>query len=457
MARSAHEVAWIVGEPPGRRITVSCDAERIAIAVDGEPSLVLPAAVRASRGRHVVPIAGRSYEVRWALGPLRRGPEALVLLEDGRAIASSGTSDAIAHTLRPDFDARRAARVWTAAATIGLGMLVGIASVFGVLRSRTADASTSFESVTGEHALELVRLAKRNSVMVVAEGPTGGQKGSGFVLRRFDDIVVVATNAHVVLDDASQPLARFGVRALGSDWISAYPFWFRNEFPRIDLALLVVRDPEHRLGQEARIASEARPGQYVTCIGNPRGEEFLSSQGHVLGPADEGGLVQHDCLTDKGSSGGPVFDAHGNVVGIHTYGTPDGARYAIDLSRWLSDVTFARFSVDAARDWQESGSFVDAGSTVVLVAAGAWKVDGPARAPVDPSLPTSSLLCRAGQQQRPVEVATRWKGTGAGTPVIAVIDAKASATVSCRANDAGGSNAGSLDVLLASFRKTASR
>ena len=62
----------------------------------------------------------------------------------------------------------------------------------------------------------------------------------------------------------------------------------------------------------------------VVAIGNPLGLSFSVSSGVVSGlgrtaKTDEGtfaGLIQFDASVNPGSSGGPLLDAKGNVIGI---------------------------------------------------------------------------------------------------------------------------------------------
>src|SRR5207253_2170756 len=66
-------------------------------------------------------------------------------------------------------------------------------------------------------------------------------------------------------------------------------------------------------------ASELHMGESVTTIGCPLGFEFSVTSGVVssLRDSDLGyPLVQTDVPVNPGSSGGPLFDSRGRVVGI---------------------------------------------------------------------------------------------------------------------------------------------
>jgi serine protease Do len=91
-----------------------------------------------------------------------------------------------------------------------------------------------------------------------------------------------------------------------------------------DLALLRLRNaprglPVARLGDSKRL----HPGDWVLAVGNPFGLSSSVSHGVVSavarqlgGPYDE--FIQTDAALNPGSSGGPLFDMRGEVVGIAT-------------------------------------------------------------------------------------------------------------------------------------------
>jgi S1-C subfamily serine protease len=126
---------------------------------------------------------------------------------------------------------------------------------------------------------------------------------------------VVLTNAHVVDGARSIEISGFSGRA------SAQPIIIDE---RNDLALIRIQG---NFGQPTVSFREAGVllGEHAHAIGYPlsgllgRGPQFTSGAvSNLLGPRDDGRLLQITCPIQPGSSGGPVFDEYGNIMAIVT-------------------------------------------------------------------------------------------------------------------------------------------
>ncbi len=137
--------------------------------------------------------------------------------------------------------------------------------------------------------------------------------GSGFLIDADGHIV---TNDHVVGDAKEirvrlQDGSRHDARLIGSD-------------PRTDLALMKIdagkRLPFLRFGDSDRI----RTGDWVMTVGNPFGlggtvtAGIVSARGRDLPGGTLVDFLQIDAPINRGSSGGPSFNADGDVIGVNT-------------------------------------------------------------------------------------------------------------------------------------------
>jgi serine protease Do len=90
------------------------------------------------------------------------------------------------------------------------------------------------------------------------------------------------------------------------------------------------------------VASEVRVGQWVLAIGNPYGLDgtvsfgIVSAKGRNLEIPDLiNDFIQTDAMIDRGSSGGPLVDLEGRVVGINSRGQGRGIGFTIPIDTVL--------------------------------------------------------------------------------------------------------------------------
>jgi serine protease Do len=100
---------------------------------------------------------------------------------------------------------------------------------------------------------------------------------------------------------------------------------------RLDVAVLQLENAPHDLPAAALGGSDAmRVGEYVVAIGNPFGlgntvtMGIVSAKGRTIGAGPYDDFIQTDASINPGNSGGPLFNLHGQVVGINTAINPNG-------------------------------------------------------------------------------------------------------------------------------------
>ncbi len=180
--------------------------------------------------------------------------------------------------------------------------------------------------------------------------PRASGQGSGFIV---SENGLILTNAHVV-GNAEEVVVRMTDRR-------EYPAKVMGFDERTDVAVLKIDAsdlPTVKLGNP----NSLKPGQWVAAIGSPFGFEntvtvgVVSAKGRSL-PSD--GIVpfiQTDVAVNPGNSGGPLFNAAGEVVGINSQifsrtGGYQGLSFAIpiDLALQIQDQIIETGEVKHAR------------------------------------------------------------------------------------------------------------
>jgi hypothetical protein len=155
------------------------------------------------------------------------------------------------------------------------------------------------------------------SVIVVenfnADGERAGQ-GSGYV-HSSDGIII--TNYHVIRGASSLTVRIPAKEPFHIDSVLAYSI-------EHDLAALQVSASLPALVTEA--LEPVKVGDRVIAIGAPLGLESTVSEGIVSAIRDAGGtqIIQTTASISPGSSGGPLFNEYGKVIGLTTARMRDG-------------------------------------------------------------------------------------------------------------------------------------
>ncbi|MEM7410374.1 MAG: trypsin-like peptidase domain-containing protein [Myxococcota bacterium] len=151
--------------------------------------------------------------------------------------------------------------------------------------------------------------------------------GSGVIVREDGAIL---TNDHVVNDAEKITVSIPGRKR-------KYPARLVGTDRQTDIALLQIQSDEPF---PAAVLSEedVRVGQWVLAIGNPYGLDgtvslgIVSAKGRNLEIPDLlNDFIQTDAMIDRGSSGGPLVDLAGRVVGINSRGQGRGIGFTIPI------------------------------------------------------------------------------------------------------------------------------
>lgn len=138
-------------------------------------------------------------------------------------------------------------------------------------------------------------------------------QGSGFYVSS-DGYVV--TNNHVVeggkdITVVQSDGAELKAKLIGRD-------------PKTDLALIKVDAKSPKPYVAFGDSDKLRVGDWVLAVGNPFGlggtvtSGIVSARGREIGAGPYDDFLQIDASINRGNSGGPTFDVHGNVMGVNT-------------------------------------------------------------------------------------------------------------------------------------------
>ena len=182
----------------------------------------------------------------------------------------------------------------------------------------TTAVDTSQELTTAEIYAKYVSSCVGITVDIVStnifgQTVTGAAAGSGFVITEDGYIL---TNYHVI-DGANSIKVTFSD---GKEYTATYV----GGQERNDIAVIKVEATGLTpvvIGK----SSDMLVGEQVTTIGNPLGELTFSETTGIISALDriitmsdgtQMNMIQTDCAINSGNSGGPLFNSHGEVIGI---------------------------------------------------------------------------------------------------------------------------------------------
>jgi S1-C subfamily serine protease len=231
---------------------------------------------------------------------------------------------------------------------VGIGAILGGAAADGLLRSRPVVAqgpplpavptgflaeneksnvqalSDRFQAVIGQTSPSVVSVdaVKPPTNDPTAKGKVVEESGSGVLVKfRGQSGVFVITNNHVV---GAAELSKIFVTLADGRILQPSRIWAD---PESDITLLRL-DDESLPTAELADSDKVRRGQWVLAFGSPFGLNQTVTHG-IISATDRGQInlgstirikefLQTDAAINPGSSGGPLVDLEGRVVGINT-------------------------------------------------------------------------------------------------------------------------------------------
>ncbi|MCK9522926.1 MAG: FHA domain-containing protein [Proteobacteria bacterium] len=334
----------------GDQIRLCEDGPSAVIALEGDAPITAPDIAKAPHSNPVPAPAPSSGERQSRL----YGQRTLGLLIQ-RALESAGLLQQKTGTSKPTAyfeamledkvaDARRYSRLLLLLLGIALALILVIATLL-VLRYRSVTIHQTTQYVTETAAGGSVASGNRHHIFVMAgvpNDPTLPRTPMGFCTAFAIGPDLLATNAHCVLT-ASRDFAGIEVRMNGMPHHAHrvvqmhYHPHYRAEVLSPDVALIRI---DGKLNAWARLATTAElqqigPGVPVFLYGFPgrlnnlvspeatfvRGEiGRLTTFAHTVAGFADNTLLQHSAFVSQGTSGSPMFNAAGSVIGINAGG-----------------------------------------------------------------------------------------------------------------------------------------
>jgi putative serine protease PepD len=195
----------------------------------------------------------------------------------------------------------------------------GAASLADVGQTTSQNVPVKSSTVDNPDWTAVTSAVQESVVAIQVESQGGGAEGSGVVL---DSEGHVLTNNHVVADAQKVQVTLSDGRVYEADIVGTDP--------TTDLAVVKLSDPPSDL-KPAKFgdSSDVVVGEPVMALGNPLGLANTATTGivsaldrPVTASAEDGSdqvvtnAIQIDAAVNPGNSGGPLFNASGEVIGI---------------------------------------------------------------------------------------------------------------------------------------------
>jgi serine protease Do len=255
--------------------------------------------------------------------------------------------------------------------TVGCGTITGLTAL-GTVGSAAATKAITHASGYGiQSPHSIIKKVMPSVVTIIAEvqrkGPNDGrrspqrflkpgersqrpqqepvspfQSGSGFVIHEDGTVI---TNFHVIANVVRYSETCHGelcidgtLHVMFSD-DSIYEAEVFNYDKVSDIAILKIVNDEKKIFPAVEWGSKPKLGGHAIIIGSPIGLDFSVSFG-IVSAIDRiipkaappfVPFIQTDASMNRGNSGGPLFDADGDVVGINTLILTPPSREGVDL------------------------------------------------------------------------------------------------------------------------------
>lgn len=186
-------------------------------------------------------------------------------------------------------------------------LIITVSSVIGITTDNTVYSKEN--NIRNEEFENITVYEKINPAIVLVEAqlPEGISSGTGCIINKSG---IILTSSHVIDRSSYIEVTTSKGEIYKADVI-------KSDRTNEDLALLKI-NPKKTLPATITLgdSSLVKVGQRVLAIGNPFGFNGTLTTGIVSRIDYERNKIQTDAAINPGSSGGPILNANGEVIGI---------------------------------------------------------------------------------------------------------------------------------------------
>lgn len=188
------------------------------------------------------------------------------------------------------------------------------------VRAQAAIEEARIKAEAGNNGAEIFEKCKDGVLEINCRGKKSAWSGSGYVVSYKGYAI---TNAHVAADEDGQPCENIVVKICGYNVRANVIALADNKAGNgdgVDLALIKLMEmPTGVKALPLGDFDKVRTGEQIYVIGNSLGMGTCITSG-IVSDKNRNGLLMYDCATNPGNSGGPVFNAKGEIIGTHVAG-----------------------------------------------------------------------------------------------------------------------------------------
>ena len=187
----------------------------------------------------------------------------------------------------------------------------------------TINNSTLEKSTMSESLSDVYERVRKSVMLVIADEGKSIAQGSAFFINEYG---VCVSNQHVFSGASLAVIKTFDGEVYNVTGIL-------EENKDDDYIIFTTNAPTNKYAFLSKATSNSRVGDKCFAIGNPMGLEQTLTDGIISSYREDEKFIQSNTLITHGSSGGPLFNQQGQVIGITTSGVEDKYYFSLNIHK----------------------------------------------------------------------------------------------------------------------------